>query len=54
MHDPKPAAPAPAAEEPKAKPRAERTRPRPTDKASRAKWKHERAIALGDKPAPKA
>jgi hypothetical protein len=28
------------------------TTPRPTDAASRAKWKRERAIALGDLPAP--
>jgi hypothetical protein len=50
--------PEPTATEPAQKPepkKPERTKPRPTDAASRAKWKHERAVALGDKkPAPKA
>lgn len=47
-HEP---AEAPIAAAPKKSPR---TQPRPTDKASRAKWKHERALALGDKkPEPK-
>lgn len=42
---------APATAAPK---KSERTKPRPTDKASREKWKHERALALGDKkPEPK-
>ncbi len=41
----------PVAEAPKpVKP--SRTKPRPTDDAARAKWKRERAIALGDLPAP--
>lgn len=33
-----------------AAPESPRTAPRPTDAASRAKWKRDRAIALGDLP----